>query len=86
MGYGVIAAVLLLLLVLSARRKRQPPHISAHKTGPVSNELDIIDPHVNVDTIAPTSEHPAMPAAERDSDQTVDLAELKLPDDNEGIL
>jgi hypothetical protein len=27
-----------------------------------------------------------MPAAERDSDQTVDLAELKLPDDNEGIL
>jgi hypothetical protein len=85
MGYGVIAAVLLLLLVLSARRKRQPPHTFARRTGPVLNNLDIVDPHVVTDTNAATIEQPALPAVDGVSYTTLDLDELRHAEDNAGV-
>ena len=81
MGFGVVTAVLLLLLVLSALRKRQPAGTFSERTGPMMNELDIMNPRVVTDKVAPPMELPAIPADERVSDNNDDLHDSKRPDD-----
>ena len=81
MGFGVVTAVLLLLLVLSALRKRQPAGTFSERTGPRMNELDIINPGVMTDKVAPPMEVPAIPADERVSDNSDGVHDSKRPDD-----
>ena len=73
MGFGVVTSVLLLLLVLSALRKRQPAGTLSERTGPLMNELDIMNPRAVTDKVAPLKELPAIPADERVSDNNDDL-------------
>jgi hypothetical protein len=76
MGYATVAAILLLLLVLSALRKRRPISIVIEKSGPVMNELDIIDQRITPKAVAPTIvSPPAMSHAE-----LVDLENDQLHD------
>ena len=83
MGFGVVTAVLLLLLIHSALRKRQPAGTLSKRTGPMMNELDIMNLRVVTDKVAPPRELPAIPADERVSDNTDDLHNSKRPHDGE---